>query len=225
MNRELINKYKDEFDYWLNGGNLLLLWSDISDNVRCWVREDSVCTNNLWTQNLDDIKSVIINDKYVEFRKALVGGKTIQTSHHFTGEPRSEYYDCNFLSIINETEVDLVEAEDLIFRIKPDEPEFKVGDWVTCEMGGTKPYKIINETILKYCTNGSRKNVKLWEPQKGEWCWFYELENNPILARYNKFINGEYEALAIDPNRRLLGHFGFCEPFIGQLPSFVKEQQ
>ncbi len=50
--------------------------------------------------------------------------------------------------------------------------KFKVGDWVTCETGGTNPYKIINENILKYCTNGSRKNVKLWQPEVGDVCWF-----------------------------------------------------
>ncbi len=67
---------------------------------------------------------------------------------------------------------------------------FKVGDWVTCETGGTNPYKIINENILKYCTNGSRKNVKLWQPKEGDVCWFYDsYMSHAILGKYGDECN------------------------------------
>ena len=108
--------------------------------------------------------------------------------------------------------------------------KFKVGDWVTCETGGTNPYKIINENILKYCTNGSRKNVKLWQPEEGEWCWFYFSEsvsdhNCLTLGKFIGFRNKESNALFLeyyDTDNNIFAS-DMCEPFIGNLPSFIKE--
>ena len=67
MNKELILKYKTEFDHWLNGGKL---------RHKAYGKWEQ--TNNIWSCRTSDIAAVIIDDMYVEFRKALAEGKTIQ---------------------------------------------------------------------------------------------------------------------------------------------------
>ena len=107
MNKQLINKYKSEFDHWLNEGKLLCYtevegpYYEVTDEK--W---DFVC----------DI-GFIINDEYVEFRKALTEGKTIE----YLGQSSNlwqELEDANF------------NLHQTCYRIKPDEPKFKVGDFV-----------------------------------------------------------------------------------------------
>ena len=107
--------------------------------------------------------------------------------------------------------------------------EFKVGDWVEfdnsvfCVHKEYNGNRYISEEVANNLTNYG-KSVTLWQPEIGEWCWFWEIDSNPKLCQYSKYINGEYEALSIDPYYELEGHFGFCEPFIGELPSFIKER-
>lgn len=67
MNKELILKYKTEFDHWLNGGKL---------RHKAYGKWEQ--TNNIWSCRTADIAAVVIDDQYVEFRKALAEGKTIQ---------------------------------------------------------------------------------------------------------------------------------------------------
>ena len=67
MNKELILKYKTEFDHWLNGGKL---------RHKAYGKWEQ--TNNIWSCRTADIAAVVIDDMYIEFRKALAEGKTIQ---------------------------------------------------------------------------------------------------------------------------------------------------
>lgn len=67
MNKELILKYKTEFDHWLHGGKL---------RHKAYGKWEQ--TNNIWSCRTADIAAVVIDDEYVEFRKALAEGKTIQ---------------------------------------------------------------------------------------------------------------------------------------------------
>ena len=73
MNKELIKKYKKEFDYWLEGGEILKAsWDFDSNELSCWyhVKHDSD-----WNfLNIYEYK-FIINDEYVELRKAQAEGK------------------------------------------------------------------------------------------------------------------------------------------------------
>lgn len=66
MNKELIKKYKPEFEHWLNGGKLLIKLST------GW---EPVPLDYAWHLTS---KLIIIDDEYVELRKALAEGKTIQ---------------------------------------------------------------------------------------------------------------------------------------------------
>ena len=78
MIKELIKKYKPEFDHWMNGGTLLYRHFDYKkQEFNLW----EVCDEGfLW--NVRPIKHpcIIINDEYVEFRKALVEGKIVEVA-------------------------------------------------------------------------------------------------------------------------------------------------
>ena len=82
MNKELIKKYKAEFDHWLNGGELL--YSYIDDKL-LWKSMDEIDKNTypVYIRNpfqLSEHHIIIINDEYVEFRKALAEGKIVEVA-------------------------------------------------------------------------------------------------------------------------------------------------
>ena len=59
------------------------------------------------------------------------------------------------------------------------------------------------------------KDFKLWQPQEGEWCWYMNIHHkNPQLREFkqSRFNQDTYHGLK-----------PLIEPFIGELPSFIKE--
>ena len=68
MNKKLIKNNKEAFDYWLNGGKLLIR----DNNEDIWIN----ITEVHWDMNHETV-SIIINDEFSELRKALCDGKTI----------------------------------------------------------------------------------------------------------------------------------------------------
>lgn len=111
MNRELVKKYKKEFNYWLNGGKLLA----INTRVKEWTDVDS---GDHWAvhDTRGNVK-FIINDEYVELRKALAEGRAIQ--HAVTSI--DDWQDVNYIN------TDFILSS---YRIKPDEPKFEAAEWV-----------------------------------------------------------------------------------------------
>lgn len=82
MNKELIKKYKMAFEHWLNGGELL--YSYIDDKL-LWKNIDEIDKNvyPIYRRNpfqISEYHIIIINDEYVEFRKALAEGKTVEVA-------------------------------------------------------------------------------------------------------------------------------------------------
>lgn len=202
MNKELIKQYKTEFDYWLNGGKLLAR-RGISDP------NDGDCSYTIWYEigqegwDIDkvfnysleyDKVQIVLDDEYVEFRKALAEGKTVQ-------------YDvsCN----INKAWENLSLAHKFSgplsnYRIKPEEPKFKVGDWVTINNSKPKQFyrftkdlpewnKTLNYENIELLNRGKfhipnfdRSIVKLWEPKPNEWCVFWETDvTTYTVARFH----------------------------------------
>jgi len=211
MNKELIRKYKKEFDHWLYGGKVL------SYNTRLckkWTNDNS---KFIWQTTEKDIH-IVMDDEYVEFRKALAEGKLIQYYNtevrlYNSSKPLNTWIDTNSIS----TNGRLSD-----YRIKPEEPKFKVGDWVRLKVLDKTTHKLIkldwNEHTKCYHPilekfNGNIDSVnelELWEPQVGEWCWFYDngIYEIPVLGKFSK-LNDE----TVD-----------IEPFIGELPTYLKEE-
>lgn len=109
---------------------------------------------------------------------------------------------------------------------------FKAGDWLR--------HKTIENEIVKAKNTGHRQNfvevidlsqlhwevtrqydinsLEPWQPKQGEWCWFWnEYDDIPTL---NRFL-----CMYSDDENGLPNGFDFCEPFTGQLPSFLKDDK
>lgn len=233
MNKELIKKYKAEFDHWLNGGKLLIKMST------SW---EPVPTDYTW--HLTD-KLYIINDEYVEFRKALAEGKTIQCN------AKEGENDITHAAYGHTWWADTTEFKYAItfYRVKPDEPKFKVGDWArvktdTFEYDGTarisKGVKRLSKSDMwLFSENHYKCNpdnyIEHWQPKPDEWCWFWnEPSDIPILAKLisiEYFLERPTEYKIKTPSYisetvyscMTYMYFKNCEPFIGQLPTILKE--
>jgi len=202
MNKEVIKKYKKEFDWWLNGGTVLLK-----------------TTEGAWQEKINDHWQYkgpyVINDEYTKFRKALAEGKTIQIKSCGIGDD-SDYVNLIFT---DNKPIEAFCVEDL--RIKPDEPKFKVGDWAIHSLSMT--IICITELNLLHGT----EHLIPWQPQPGDWCWFWCSEYDKPIKQLAKFIRKDYSesqwTLEVMLQDGDYAKFSYCEPFIGELPTNIKD--
>ena len=111
--------------------------------------------------------------------------------------------------------------------------KFKPGDWVVNTTTdnyykGIRNWFQLKETdlIFKQEVNAAEWESncafvnchEIWQPKAGEWCWFWD-ENytTAILAKFENISNG----LFVEHHGNT---FDYCEPFIGQLPTHLKDQ-
>lgn len=213
MNKELIKKYKTEFDHWLNGGKLLY------NCGQSWIE----CLKSFrWDNDVRNDLQFIINDEYVEFRKALVEGKTLQLNEaEKFGDPKRGWVDLSCTDLGHSRVLFPVE----FYRIKPEEPQFKVGDFVRVSSPSGVQFVAIITSINKDNTvtlNGNTvaylSDCIKWEQQAGELCWFTDNkeEQRAVLEVFkettsdNKF--GTYYTM-----------WKHCEPFLNSKPSWFKD--
>ena len=113
-------------------------------------------------------------------------------------------------------------------------PQFKVGDWIkhTYNMYvGNNNFevktKLLQISIAEHdvikCTNGpefiiARDSIELWTPQPGEWCWFWNKNKLTQELRLAQFSHKDSTFYSMHEHE-----FVYCEPFIGELPTFLKE--
>ena len=214
MNKELINKYKLEFDYWLNGGELLLGYKSKVEPIewKILVEDDwDYCT----TKHI-----IIINDEYSIYRKALAEGKIVQ----YLGQHSNMWHE------VQEPDFNL---HPNCYRIKPDEPKFKVGDFVTHEsLKITRQITKVDDDFIYFKegswalphVEGFSNKLILWTPVKGEWCWFWDkcTPHRPTLRQYDIFPEGYGEENMFHDSEQ--NPFDFCEPFLNSRPSHLKDK-
>ena len=162
MNKKVIKKYRDVFDWWLDGGSV---WCKDNDK---WQLADVIG----WFSNVIYVQ----NDQYAEFRKAQADGKVIQCNI-IEGQSEQEHYaykDSQWYAVEN------FKYASSHYRIKPDEPKFKVGDWAI----GTEDHKIYQVTRRDI----NCAYLKKWEPQEGDWVCFPVyvdgIEERYIVSKY-----------------------------------------
>ena len=218
MNKQLINKYKPEFDHWLNDGEVL--YKHINSDA--WWHEP-------WNYSPDYVKAIIINDEYVEFRKALVEGKTIESKVIHCISNNSCHYGEELPWAID-TSGKFKGMPDL-YRIKSDEPKFKVGDFVTpfnrkinCSI-----WQIDKVLSCGTLVSGSKmldpRTIQLWTPVKDEWCWFYDNCNSKYsrLAQFYDMNISKDNSLSTFMSSHITQWY-YCEPFLNSLPSYLKDK-
>ena len=218
MNKEVIKRYKDVFDYWLAGG---LIWVKITGanfSLRPW----KLIENPMFEEHAVYIQ----DDKYSDLRKAQADGKVIK--YRYTQAERHKWYKADVNDFTSAYECDRE------YRIKPDEPTFKAGDWVrnikyktdAWSNGLFKADKEWAEERPEGNTvkTGNDRDFELWKPQPNEWCWFwdtkYPIKDEARLMRFksmgkdngpNRYVTSQHEP------------FEHCEPFMGTLPTHLKD--
>ena len=201
MNKELIKKYKKEFDHWLNEGEVLAC--HIKNKLDGYSVDWQVINENAkW----DDINiTYILNDEFVEFRKAGAEGKQLQVSYPNSPHPTT-WYDESYHRISW--------SDNQLVRIKP-ESTIKVGDWLFDVQ--YKTYHRVNRVlsdrvelnefnILLSVIDGY--NYEIWKPKIGEFC-IMELEQ----ANHSAFVVQEWEE-----NARWTPI-----PYTGPIPYYTKD--
>lgn len=210
MNKELIKKYKAEFDHWLNGGKviskytLLSEWSDCQDE-------------DIWRIPNEDISKVliVINDEYVEFRKAIAKGKSVEYLE-FKNEWRDLIENCRKLEGICLSRL----------RVKPEEPKFKTGDWVVHNGVVKRVTKAIDGYIdsldNEVAVIMKEESLELWKPEDEKYFWY----KNDLVKFHKTQTN---LGLLLESSRGCSYYPAeknfedFCEPYFGRLPSNLKQ--
>ena len=177
----------------------------------------------------DTVYDYAINDEYAEFRKAIVDGKQVESKvEYFTGgsssdENRQWKLDTSGKFVHNPK----------YYRIKPDEPKFKIGDWVVPKIDIlSNDYTYYMDIPMQYFISSTWKNedttkfFKQWGPRQGEWCWFWSDVKMPYLGQF-KCMDDDFKHLyVVDlPNRHNVYTFEHCEPYIGTLPTIINNNR
>ena len=199
MSREVILKYLTEFNAWVKGQEVYVMFSNGGHRL-----VDSLEDFN------EDVKYIVLKDSYFFYRKALAEGKTIQ----YLGQSSNVWHE------VPEPDFNL---HPTCYRIKPDEPKFKVGDFVKfTDISNKHPQQIIkieDEIVYTEFNKCLLTQLILWTPIKGEWCWFYDIVSvkSAALAQF-KEINNNYFMSITDTSWKC------CEPFLNSLPSYLKDK-
>lgn len=223
MRKETILNYEKEFLAWCKGESILLgAPASMHEKPLVW-RE--VRDFNDW-KPLDTV--YVLNDSYSTYRKALAEGKSIQMLCRY--DKMEPIWDDMTEVIKSIGFVDVKEN----YRIKPEEPKFKVGDWVV-EIHSTTKAQVLelfgNQIRVKFCypdaiiTTDSSDFIP-WVPKKGECCWFWNKGTTiTILELLETVEDGNRKYFAAMPNipHSLGGYYQYCEPFLGKLPTKLKE--
>ena len=198
MNKELIKKYKTEFDHWLNGGKVISKYTLIPTWSNCQ-------SEDIWRIPDKNISKVliVINDEYATYRKALAEGKVVEVA--------TDYNDVDgyIWKSMEDKEFHYFSIDEI--RIKPEEPQFKAGNWVV-HPDAKAPWKLSQNSI----NHLDNSKLELWQPQLGERWWFWDSGNFPELRQFKRIlISNKYESYQTFT-------YDYCEPFLGKLPTTLK---
>lgn len=220
MNLETLKKYWNELEHYKNGGSLLArIWitddNDGDESYTIWYKVGCECwdINKVFNYALDYHKlQIIINDEYSIYRKALAEGKVIE----YLGQSSNVWHK------VPEPDFNL---HPTCYRIKPDEPKFKVGDFVRyIRAHAPRALEINNINGNRYYFTNSEMScleheLESWTPVKNEWCWFYDSKSSKyaIVSQFKETWNAEFISITD-------AYWKFCEPFLNSRPSYLKDK-
>lgn len=219
MNLELIRKYEKEFLHMLHGGNLLYKLGSTK-----WYQNPQLPFSD--DDYAKKVTAVIIDDEYVEYRKALAEGKTIQ----FFNTKERVYDSSKPLHTWQDIDKIHIQGIPSDYRIKLEEHKFKVGDWVeniTCTspriikkvVNAPEGYDTVTVGNIDVGINVMLINdLELWEPKEGEICIFWnDYTCIAVISKFSKMSSyNEYIAVELELP------YDNCMPFTGVLPPHIK---
>ena len=101
---------------------------------------------------------------------------------------------------------------------------FKVNDWVLDDEDNLFQVTRVRDDKIALVDEPfyvPAKEFRLWKPQVGEWCWFYSECTFPTIGRYLGSTPDGLHYMKEYP----LDLWEKVEPFIGKVPSWIKEKQ
>ena len=206
MNLELIKKYEKEFLHMLHGGKVLMGKKDPVTNTIKWY--PSVLNPFVETSNTI---VVVIDDIYCTYRKPLAEGKTVEV-YVLHGVKALDEQPWRRFAIGCSTFDLPVEC----YRIKPEEPRFKVGDWIR---QGDRVFQYTYKDLQYDKANQTHcQNDEKWEPREGDLCIFWDSVDND--ARISKFSHMKQEKYST-----AFHTWNYCMPFTGTLPPHMRESK
>ena len=101
--------------------------------------------------------------------------------------------------------------------------QFKDKDWLRVIAGHERPINSVFQ--IKSClTRYKLSDVELWQPKEGEWCWEKDYGLSLVISNDENGINCIVcFCLTSVFGKEFTTTLKDCEPFIGELPSFLKE--
>lgn len=205
MNKELIKTYFEEFNHWLNGGNVQVYYK--KDNEPKWLTDEEC----IEYEGHDNFSHIMQNS--LEPEDVLIAIDIVQ---------KQDYFNKQWIDMKTD---DFHRASDTqyqgVYRIKPEEHKFKVGDWVI-HNGVTKRVTKAVDGYIDSLDNEvavimKEESLELWEPEDGKYFWykndlvrFHETQTNLGLLLKSARGCSYYPA---EKNFE-----DYCEPFIGSIP-------
>jgi len=194
--------------------------------TKIWEKE---CGTTKWvlveTPNWFTFFDYAINDRYSNERKGIIDGLDIEYKYIDFTNSWTKWSECTYI----ETDKKMLIFKD--YRIKPNEPKFKVGDFVRVKEAPDNVYKIANIDGNEIYSNdcivyNTPEQLELWKPKEGEWCWVWNCENvTPLLVQ---FVSYDDKGLLFKHSYCYYGakneYWENYEPFIGSLPSILKDE-
>ena len=190
MNKEQIEKHGEVMHWFIDNADKGVWRRDTPTNG--W----HIDTTPDWYDNFIYVQ----NDKYVEFRKALVDDKIVE--YVYTENLIDKWF------IADSNDFDSVYSQDRIYRIKPDKPKFKVGDWV---VGLSRSSYIVRIKMIVGTSvfmegegssfthiDGLHTLVKHWEPKVGERVVLWQIagEETWTVKCYSKGLEDIWDCIA-----------------------------
>jgi len=241
MTKEALNKHWEA----------LAWWKDKPEGAEIWCK-GSLNKWNLSAQPTWNIEcEYVINDKYAEYKKAEIEGKQIQyrTYNHF-GDTVEE---CNHKTEWIDTTIkefrSSLQYSDIEFRIKPDEPQYQVGDWVTPLVDKMTEFSDVDRNkLVRYSQSKHPYRILIVNEKSQTW-------DESYVIREKGFANEVFHADELkpwepskgewcwfydckkrkEPDLRQFSHteydcyytdentrYIYCEPFVGEHPSIIK---
>ena len=221
MNKQLITTYFEEFKHWLSGGNVKTYYK--KDDEPKWLTDEE-CIEYEGHDNFSHIMQnslepddvlIAIDDYYIKFRTAMAEGKIVEYLG-YKNEWKNLTENCRKLEGIS--------IEDL--RVKPERHKFKTGDWVIHNGVAKRVTKAVDGYIdsldNEVAVIMKEESLELWEPEDEKYFWykndlvrFHETQTNLGLLLESARGCSYYPA---EKNFE-----DYCEPFIGRLPSNLKQ--
>ena len=220
MNKELIKKYKNEFEHWINGGNVQAFYK--KDDEPKWITDEE-CIEYEGYDNFTHILQnslepedvlIIIDDEYIKFRGALANDKIVEYLDF-----RDEWRDLKENCVL----IEAIPLKDL--RIKP-EHKFKVGDWVIHNGVHKQVTKAVDGYIdsldNQVAVIMKEESLELWEPKEEEYFWYKNdlVKFDEIKTNCGTLLNS---VRGCSYHTTEANYKEYCEPFIGQLPTSIKD--